>query len=101
MEEEVKKILADPLLSQTTKRIAESYKRVYADRNELRVEVEKIWHQYNEMYGILIGVMRQLGGEFTLEKKYMPQFDLAQYKVRWEDAPELDAFLLAVKHYTD
>ena len=100
-EKEIKNLLSDPLMDPLMKRIAENYLRVHADRNNLAEMLAGYHKQYNEMYTILVALVRQLGDRFTLEKKFMPQFDVAQYKVRWEDAPEADALLLEVKHFTD
>lgn len=101
IEDEVKAILDDPMLSETMRRMAESYMRVHADRNSLVTMIEGYQKQYNEMYGLLIGLLRQLEGKVILKRKFLPQLDYGQYKVRWEDAPEEEGVILELQHFSD
>jgi hypothetical protein len=100
-EKEIQKVLSNPVMDPVVRKIAESYLRVYEDRNEMAEELNRVTSEHNQMYGIFVGVIRQLGNKFVLKKENMPQFELQQYKVRWEDAPEDEALLLEVKHFTD
>lgn len=87
----------DPVLV----RIAESYQRIHRDRDELIGVLERQTDQYNELYGILIAVVRQHGNSLLVKKEHFPQFDVTQYKIRWEERPEEAALLLEVRHYAE
>jgi len=82
-------------------KIAESYKRVHRDRNELIDMLARQTRQYNELYAILIAIVRQHDNVLLVKKEWFPQFDVAQYKVRWEECPEESALKLEVKHFAD
>ena len=84
--------------------IAEKYKVIYEERNELGRLLKEFEGKHNEMMGLLIGVLRQLtkhGNKFLLYKSHMPPLDVKEYRIKWVDVPEKGAIEMEVKHYTD
>ncbi len=87
----------DPLLI----KIAEKYKEIYLKQAELERHLHEFETAHNEMMGLVIGVVRQHGGEMLLKKEYMPQLDVREYRIKWVDVPEEEGIRLEVKHFTD
>ena len=81
--------------------IAEKYKAVYEERNELGKLLKEFEKQHNEIMGLVIGVVNQHGGSVLLKKEFMPQLEVSEYKIKWVDMPEKEGIRLEVKHFTD
>ena len=88
--------------------IAEKYKVIYEERNELGKLLKEFEGKHNEMMGLLIGMINQyveysndLGWTLLLKKEHMPSLAVSEYRIKWVDVPEEEAIRLEVKHYTD
>ena len=81
--------------------IAEKYKVIYEERNELGRLLKEFEGKHNEMMGLLIGMIRMHDSKVLLKKEHMPPLDVSEYRIKWVDVPEEEAVRLSVKHYTD
>ena len=80
-------------------KIMQSYMRVQADRALLARTLEDFEKQHNELYTLLITILRQNGGQMAVDKAYWPPFHCGEYLVDWEDAG--DEVVVKVRHFSE
>jgi len=80
-------------------KIMQSYMTAMADRALLAKALEDFEKQHNELYTLLITILRQSGGKMRVSKDHWPAFPCGEYLVEWTDAG--DEVLVSVRHFSE
>ena len=88
-----------PSEREVTKKVMESYMRVAADRALLADTLESFERQHNELYALLITILRQAGNNMRVNKEHWPPFPPHEYLVTWDDAGE--ELMVKVRHFSE
>jgi len=80
-------------------RVMKSYMVACADRELLAKAVQDFEKQHNELYGLLITILRANGGQLAVDKAYWPPFPVGEYLVDWEDGG--DELIVNVRHFSE
>ena len=101
MDEEVKKNLAKVKDLPVLDRMAKSFLTVHADRERLAACVKDFETQHNELYLIMVALMRKLGNSVLVEREFYPVLDFREYILEWMDCPEEGGIRITVKHFSE
>ena len=80
-------------------KVMQSYMRAQADRALLAEALQNFEKQHNELYTLLITILRQHGNSLRVDKQHWPPFHCGEYLVDWEDAG--DEVVVKVRHFSE
>ena len=80
-------------------RVMRSYMQVQADRALLAKTLEDFERQHNELYSLLITILRQNDNSMRVSKDHWPPFPCGEYLVDWQDAGE--EIIVKVRHFSE
>ncbi len=101
MEKEIQKNLEKVKDLPVLDRMAKSFMKVHAERETLAACVKDFEKQHNELYLMMVGLMRQLGGEVVVLRDSYPVLDFREYILEWEDCPEEGGVKITVRHFAE
>ena len=81
------------------KRVISNYMRAMADRALLGQALEDFEKRHNELYTLLVTIIRQNGGEMFVDKDFWPALPCGEYLVDWEDVG--DEVRVRVRHFSE
>ena len=97
VKENLEKVKDLPVLD----RMARSFMKVHAEREMLAGYVKDFETQHNELYLMMVALMRQLGGSVVILREHYPTLDFREYILEWEDCPEEGGIKGTVRHFSE
>ena len=86
----------------TETRLAEEF-LILQKKYEQALEIgETFQRQHNELYGAMVAMLKQLGGEYLLKGETLQgMLHYSEYLIETEDMPELEAIRYKVRHISE
>jgi len=98
-DDEIRKTLKDAENYPVVNKVMKSYMQAFADRALLGKTLEDYTKRFNELYALLITILRENGGKLRVQKEHWPPFPPGEYLVRWTDGG--NELLVDVRHFSE
>jgi hypothetical protein len=83
-------------------RLAEEFQILQAKYEQALEIGQTFQRQHNELYAAMVGMLKQLGGEYLLELSTIQgTLHFSEYLIETEDMPELEAIRYKVRHISE